>query len=75
VDARHRLLSKAKHTVADDELKERFYFDISTIPPVLKISPVLLEDEGQYRCRVDYKKSRTQSVVMSLVVIGIVKVY
>jgi hypothetical protein len=73
LDARNRPLFKAKHNLTDDKLQKRFYFDVTTIPPVLKISPVLIEDEGNYRCRVDYRKTRTQNVFSTLRVIGIVK--
>jgi hypothetical protein len=73
LDARNRPLFKAKHNLTDDKLQKRFYFDVTTVPPVLKISPVLIEDEGDYRCRVDYRKTRTQNVFSTLRVIGIVK--
>ncbi len=52
LDAKNRPLFKAKHNLKDDKLQKRFYFDVTTIPPVLKISPVLIEDEGNYRFRV-----------------------
>jgi hypothetical protein len=52
LDAKNRPLFKAKHILTDDKLQKCFYFDVTTIPPVLKISPVLIEDEGNYRFRV-----------------------
>jgi hypothetical protein len=73
LDARNRPLFKAKHNLTDDKLQKRFYFDVTTIPPVLRISPVLIEDEGNYRCRVHYRKTRTQNVFSTLRVIGNVK--
>ncbi len=69
VDARNNPLSKSKHSPAD-ELVKRFFFDTSLIPPVLKIYPVMPQDAGEYRCRVDYRQSRTQNVLISLNVTG-----
>ncbi|UYV66091.1 hypothetical protein LAZ67_4000183 [Cordylochernes scorpioides] len=37
----------------------------------LHINPVLAADEGEYRCRVDFKRGRTQQQVMRLYVAGI----
>ncbi|CAG2104071.1 unnamed protein product [Medioppia subpectinata] len=65
VDARNTPLSKSKHSPAD-ELGKRFHFDTSATPPVLKIYPVTGHDQGEYRCRVDYRQARTQNVVVQL---------
>ena len=70
LDSRNRQLFKAKHILISSALNNRFYFDVSTDPPVLKINPVLNEDEGEYRCRVDYKTRRTQSSSSFLEVFG-----
>ena len=69
-DARHaETLDKAVRTSAD-ELSKRFKFDINTTPPVLRITPVIPGDAAEYRCRVDFKQSRTQNVLVSLNVTG-----
>lgn len=69
VDARSDPLLKSKHTMAD-ELRKRFFFDISVKPPVLRIKPVLPSDAAEYRCRVDFRQSRTQNVLVALNVTG-----
>ena len=73
LDSRNRQLFKAKHLLISVDLSNRYYFDVTTDPPVLKINPVLIEDEGEYRCRVDYKKRRTQSFSTFLEVFGKLK--
>ncbi|CAG2114856.1 unnamed protein product, partial [Medioppia subpectinata] len=70
LDARHRQLFKAKHVLQNQSLEHRFVFDVTLTPPALVIHPVLVSDEGWYRCRVDYKTSRTQSYSAYLEVIG-----
>ena len=70
LDSRNRQLSKAKHILISNDLSNRFFFDVSTNPPVLRINPVLNHDEGEYRCRVDYKTKRTQSYSVFMEVFG-----
>ena len=72
VDARNNILSKSKHSPADwdNDLSKRLFFDVISVPPVLTIHPVTVQDQGQYRCRVDYRESRTQSVIIMLNVTG-----
>ena len=65
VDARNNPLSHSKHSPAD-ELGKRFHFDVSVVPPVLKIYPVTGRDQGEYRCRVDYRQARTQQAIVQL---------
>lgn len=69
VDARNSSLAAAVHTTAD-ELRRRFHFDIKSRPPVLRINPVHASDAAEYRCRVDYRQSRTQNVIVLLNVTG-----
>ena len=69
VDARREPLAKSTHTTAE-ELRKRFFFDISVKPPVLRINPVLPSDAAEYRCRVDFRESRTQNVLVALNVTG-----
>lgn len=70
LDARNRQLSKAKHILISNDLSNRFFFDVSTNPPLLRINPVVNHDEGEYRCRVDYKTRRTQSYSVFMEVFG-----
>ncbi|XP_054166079.1 protein turtle-like [Oppia nitens] len=65
VDARNTPLPHSKHSPTDS-LGKRFHFDTNQRPPVLKIYPVGGHDQGEYRCRVDYRQSRTQVVVVQL---------
>lgn len=72
VDARNVPLAKAIHTSNGDEAKrKRLYFDVNRQPPVLHIKPVLSSDAAEYRCRVDFRQSRTQNVIVLLNVTGI----
>ncbi|XP_053201248.1 synaptogenesis protein syg-2-like [Panonychus citri] len=45
------------------------YIDISGRPPSLIIESVKLDDAGEYRCRIDFRKSRTQYRTVQLEVI------
>nr|XP_027203563.1 probable serine/threonine-protein kinase DDB_G0282963 isoform X1 [Dermatophagoides pteronyssinus] len=65
VDARNVPLSKAIHTISD-ESRKRLYFDMKQQPPVLRIKPVMASDAAEYRCRVDFRQSRTQNVIVLL---------
>ncbi|XP_076366227.1 protein turtle homolog A-like [Tachypleus tridentatus] len=51
--------NKATH-FSDDPLISRAHFDLEYNPPVLKIEHVHKEDEGEYECRIDYRRSRTE---------------
>lgn len=68
LDARDQPMSKARHFPGQD-LGTRAYFDVSAKPPVLRIDPVLESDAGEYRCRVDYSRQRTQHRNVNLTVI------
>jgi neural cell adhesion molecule len=69
LDARSSPLSQSKH-MPSDEFGGRAYFDTAQDPPALKIEPINEDDEGIYRCRVDYRKSRTQSFTVNLNITG-----
>ncbi|XP_022249744.1 hemicentin-2-like isoform X1 [Limulus polyphemus] len=58
MDARKGNLRNAVHFVGD-QLRPRATFDLSTQPPLLRIDPVKDSDSGVYRCRVDFRWSRT----------------
>uniref|UniRef100_A0A6P6YES9 Synaptogenesis protein syg-2-like n=1 Tax=Dermatophagoides pteronyssinus TaxID=6956 RepID=A0A6P6YES9_DERPT len=56
----------------DDELAPILTLDVRKIhgrPAHLSIDPVAASDEGDYRCRVDFRKARTINTVISLKVI------
>lgn len=69
VDARNVPLAQAIHTT-QNESKKRLYFDMKLQPPVLRINPVIASDAAEYRCRVDFRQSRTQNVIILLNVTG-----
>lgn len=57
-------------TLTSSLLEGRAYFNLHNRPAFLQIDPIKLEDAGDYRCRVDFKKARTVNTVISLKVIG-----
>lgn len=48
----------------------RAYFVTMTKPATLSLEAVQLDDEGIYRCRVDFKNSPTKNFQVNLTVIG-----
>ncbi|XP_076325740.1 synaptogenesis protein syg-2-like [Tachypleus tridentatus] len=68
-DARSGSFYKSTH-FTDDPLGSRAHFDINYKPPVLKIENLTKDDEGQYECRVDYRKARTEKwrILLSIIV-------
>lgn len=69
LDGRNGALNSAKHFPAA-EISSRAYFNVSVIPSVLRIDGVEKHEEGMYRCRVEFKRSRTEQSDMLLNVIG-----
>ncbi|GFU00828.1 nephrin [Nephila pilipes] len=69
LDARQGSLDQARHA-AKDSLNARAHLSISERPAFLKLDPVMMEDEGEYKCRADFKKARTRymSVFLKVVV-------
>ncbi|KAM7314104.1 neural cell adhesion molecule 2 [Ixodes scapularis] len=68
-DARKSRLALAHHAPAD-WLGHRAYLRVDAgQPSLLELYPVLEEDEGLYRCRVDFKKARTRNYEVLLKVI------
>jgi hypothetical protein len=67
IDARSRSLSSALH-VTNQVLSKRASFDLNH--SVLKIESLVKEDDGLYKCRVDYRRGRTISTVTYLSVVG-----
>lgn len=56
-------------TVAAPEFQGRVVFDPGPVP-VLRIRKVLRSDEGEYRCRSVYRRSRTQKCLIIMTVIS-----
>ncbi|XP_076336751.1 synaptogenesis protein syg-2-like isoform X2 [Tachypleus tridentatus] len=72
VDSRHGPLEKAEH-FSSDTLGLRASFNLVVHPAILTIDPVKETDDGEYRCRVDYRWARTIHRVIDLKVIVPVK--
>ncbi|KAG8185952.1 hypothetical protein JTE90_013612 [Oedothorax gibbosus] len=68
LDARQGTLDQARHA-AKDELGTRARLSIAERPAVLKLDPALVEDEGEYKCRADFKKARTRYMAVYLKVV------
>ncbi|KAG8177765.1 hypothetical protein JTE90_011103 [Oedothorax gibbosus] len=58
LDIRKVALRSALHFLSP-EMEGRAYFDTGVHPPLLKIYPILKGDQGDYKCRVDLRRSRT----------------
>ncbi|KAG8224623.1 hypothetical protein J437_LFUL005791 [Ladona fulva] len=69
-DARRKNSEKVSHWKEKDLVDERAYFRTITEPATLSIDSVEERDEGEYRCRVDFRKSPTRNTKVRLTVIG-----
>ncbi|GFQ64469.1 uncharacterized protein TNCT_611301 [Trichonephila clavata] len=58
LDIRSGPVSQGRHFPIT-EMEERIYFNVSVHPPTLVFSSVTPEDAGDYKCRVDLRRSRT----------------
>ncbi|XP_064470390.1 hemicentin-2-like isoform X2 [Ornithodoros turicata] len=58
-----------ERTFVDDSLGSRAVFNRSGPMAMLRLQPVKDVDDGEYRCRVDYKRSRTQNRLVRLNVV------
>ncbi|XP_035207453.1 nephrin-like [Stegodyphus dumicola] len=48
---------------------ERSYFDVSKTPPTIRLDSVSIEDEGYYRCNIEFRRSRTVVRIVKLNII------
>ena len=63
---------KPSHWSDEKTFEGRAFFDLSTCPASLFIDTVQYEDEGTYKCRVDFKIQPTVISYAKLTVIGTV---
>ena len=70
-DVRGRAFTKALHWSDPRIFGPRAYFVTISKPATLNLDSVQLDDEGIYRCRVDFKNSPSRSVQINLSVIGL----
>ncbi|XP_011496535.1 PREDICTED: cell surface glycoprotein MUC18 [Ceratosolen solmsi marchali] len=68
-DVRGRAYNKALNWSDNNAIGPRAYFTTLTKPAVLALDAVQLNDEGIYRCRVDFKNSPTRNFQVNLTVI------
>ncbi|XP_071453565.1 nephrin-like [Hetaerina americana] len=68
-DARGKHSEKASHWKEKELVDERAYFRTITEPATLSVDSVEERDEGEYRCRVDFRKSPTRNTKVKLTVI------
>lgn len=69
-DVRGRSFAQAKLWSSVNAFGKRAYFRTATKPAQLMVDELLLEDEGLYRCRVDFRNSPTRNSKINLTVIG-----
>lgn len=65
-------MDKASHLAVGDDLGSRAYFITNEHPSLsrLKIHNVTSEDEGLFRCRVDFINSPTRNFKVNLSLVG-----
>ncbi|CAH2094648.1 unnamed protein product [Euphydryas editha] len=68
-DVRGRSFNKALQWSDPGAFGPRAYFATVARPAALTLSSVQLDDEGVYRCRVDFKNSPTRNFQIRLIVI------
>ncbi|XP_035218640.1 nephrin-like isoform X2 [Stegodyphus dumicola] len=68
LDARRGKLGQARHA-SSEELTGRSFFSSVVHPAVLQVDKISLDDEGIYRCRVDFKKARTRHSALLVTVV------
>ncbi|XP_042243451.1 protein turtle-like isoform X2 [Homarus americanus] len=73
IDGRNGPVRTAQHWTDKDVLGGRAYFDLSSRPPGLVLNPLKPSDQGEYRCRVDFRSSPTRNVRVNLKVVVLPK--
>lgn len=69
-DVRGRAFNKALHWSDPNIFGPRAYFVTVAKPAALTLDGVQLDDEGIYRCRVDFRNTPTRNFQINLTVIG-----
>ncbi|KAJ1528326.1 hypothetical protein ONE63_006747 [Megalurothrips usitatus] len=68
-DVRGRVLGHEQTWSSPDAFGPRAFFRTATTPAELVVDNLVVEDEGMYRCRVDFRNSPTRNVKVNLTVI------
>jgi hypothetical protein len=70
LDVRGKHFSAAKHWSAEVPFGKRGHFQTTSEPARLIVEPVRLEDQGIYRCRVDFRNSPSRETRLNLTITG-----
>ena len=71
LDARGGNLESANHSFISNDLGARTYFQTSGVYPArLQVNNVGVQDEGVFRCRVDFVDSPTRNFRVNLTIVG-----
>ncbi|GFR16428.1 nephrin [Trichonephila clavata] len=65
VDFRKGTRDNPKHFTVP-EYADRSYFDVTKLPPTIRLDSVSIEDEGIYRCNIEFRRSRTVTRMVKL---------
>ncbi|KAG8191269.1 hypothetical protein JTE90_003280 [Oedothorax gibbosus] len=65
VDFRKGTRQNPKHFTVP-EYADRSYFDVNSTPPNLRLEAVSVEDEGFYRCNIEFRMLRTETRIVKL---------
>lgn len=69
LDVRGKPLNQASHWSESSSLGKRSSFRTQSTPNSLIVEDLTMQDEGIYRCRVDYRNSPTKNVKLNLTII------
>lgn len=62
-------LSGARHHISES-FRGRAKFVTADTPPYLEVSPLESDDQGEYRCRIDYRARQRENFLAILFVLG-----
>lgn len=69
VDARKTSVEVAKHTTGE-AVASRVSLSLDENPSMLYLEYLTEEDEGEYRCRVDFRRARSRNGIVFLQLVG-----
>ena len=71
LDVRGKPFTGAKHWSAEAPFGKRAHFRTVSEPAKLVVDEVKVEDQGVYRCRVDFRNSPSRETRLNLTIAGI----
>ncbi|GIY18059.1 hypothetical protein CDAR_286731 [Caerostris darwini] len=69
VDARKTSVDQARH-VTGQAVSSRVSLSLEDTPSMLYLEYLTEEDEGEYRCRVDFRRARSRNGIVFLQLVG-----